>query len=146
MKSSLLATLATAALCVCAVASAQPPNPPSPQQQAAWEAKRMDRLAILLDLTASQKAQVQTILDSERTRAQAAFAQFKASGTRPTREQMKATHDQLKADTQQQLSTVLSPAQLNKFKVLGEGFGGHRFRHRHGPPPGSAPPAGGAPN
>jgi len=106
----------------------------------------MDRLAILLDLTASQKAQVQTILDSERTRAQAAFAQFKASGTRPTREQMKATHDQLKADTQQQLSTVLSPAQLNKFEVLGEGFGGHRFRHRHGPPPGSAPPAGGAPN
>src|SRR6185312_17375031 len=105
---------ATAALCVCAVASAQPPNPPSPQQQAAWEAKRMDRLAILLDLTASQKAQVQTILDSERTRAQAAFAQFKASGTRPTREQMKATHDQLKADTQQQLSTVLSPAQLKK--------------------------------
>ena len=143
MKSSLLAALA---LCACALASAQPPNPPTPQQQAAWEAKRMDRLAILLDLTASQTGQVQTILDSERTRAQAAFAQFKASGTRPTREQMKATHDQLKADTQQQLSTVLSPVQLKKFNVLGQGFGGRRFHHRHGPPPGSPPPAGGSPN
>jgi hypothetical protein len=141
MKSSLLAALA---LCAAALASAQPPTPPTPQQQAAWEAKRMDRLTILLDLTDSQKAQVQTILDSERARAQAAFAQFRASGTPPTREQMKATHDQLKADTQQQLLTVLSAVQLQKFNLLGDGFGRHRFHHRRGPP-GNAPPAG-APN
>jgi Spy/CpxP family protein refolding chaperone len=137
MKSSLLAAVA---LCAAAIATAQPHNPPTPQQQAAWEAKRMDRIAILLDLTDSQKAQVQTVLDNARTRFQAAFAQFEASGTRPTPQQMKATRDQIKADTQQQLSTFLSPAQMKKFQVLGEGFGGRPFRHRGPPPAGNTPP------
>jgi Spy/CpxP family protein refolding chaperone len=145
MKSSLFAAIA---VCAVAVAAAQPPNPPSPQQQAAWEAKRMDRLAILLDLNDGQKAQVQSILDAERAKAKEQFAQFKASGTRPTREQMKAAHEQMKADTQQQLSSVLTPAQLKKFEVLGEGFRPHHhFRGPHGAPPNTAPPASsGTPN
>ena len=140
MKSSLFA--AAIAACAVAVAAAQPPNLPTAQQQAAWEAKRMDRLALLLDLNDGQKAQVQTILDAERTKAKAAFAQFNSSGTRPTREEMKAAHDQMKADTRQQLSTVLTAVQLQKFAVLGEGFRPHhRFRGPHGAPPDATPPA-----
>lgn len=140
MKSSLLAAIA---LCAAAIASAQPPNPPTPQQKAAWEAKRMDRLALLLDLNAAQKSEVQMVLETERSKAQAAFAQFKSSGTRPTRQQMKALHDQIKSDTDAQLSGVLSALQVQKFNALHQGFGGPRFRHhRHGPPPsGSAPPS-----
>ena len=140
MKASLLAAVA---LCAAAIASAQPPDPPTPQQKAAWEARRMDRLALLLDLSSAQKAEVQMILETERTKAQAAFAQFKSSGTRPTREQMQALRTQIKADTDSQLSGVLSPLQVQKFNALHQGFGGPRFRHhRHGPPPGSAPPSG----
>jgi Spy/CpxP family protein refolding chaperone len=101
----------------------------------------MDRLAILLDLNDGQKAQVQTILDAERSKAKEAFAQLRASGTRPTREQMKAARDQIKADTEQQLSSVLTPAQLKKFEVLGEGFRPHHFRGPHGAPPDVVPPA-----
>src|SRR5215469_13175820 len=138
MKSTLLATLA---LCAAGVALAQPPNPPTPQQRAAWEAKRMDRLALLLDLNAEQKSQVQTILDTERAKMQAAFAQFQASGTRPTRDQMKATRQQLKTETETALSGVISSLQLQKFEALGLGLGGGRFHHRHGPPPGGTPPA-----
>ncbi len=138
MKSSVFAAMA---LCAVAIASAQPPSPPTAQQQAAWEAKRMDRLALLLDLNSAQKSEVQMILETERSKAQAAFAQFKSSGTRPTRDQMKQLHDQIKSDTDQQLSGVLSPLQVQKFNALHVGFGGLRFRHhRHGPPPDSAPP------
>lgn len=143
MKSSLLAAMA---VCAAAIASAQPPDPPTPQHNAAWEARRMDRLALLLDLNAAQKSEVQMILDTERSRAQAAFTQFKSSGTRPTREQRQQLHDQIKSDTDSQLSGVLSPLQVQKFDALHEGFGGPRFRrHRHGPPPGSAPPSGSGP-
>ncbi len=138
MKSSLLAAVA---MCAAAIASAQPPDPPTPQQKAAWEAKRMDRLALLLDLNAAQKSEVQMILQTERSKAQSAFAQFKSSGTRPTREQMKALRTQIKTDTDQQLSGVLSPLQVQKFNALHAGFGGPHFRHhRHGPPPAGATP------
>jgi hypothetical protein len=141
MKSSLLAAVA---LCAAAIASAQPPNPPTPQQKTTWEAKRMDRLALLLDLNAAQKSEVQMILETERSKAQTAFTQYRSSGTRPTHQQMKALHDQIKSDTDQQLSGVLSPLQVQKFNALNQGFGGRHFRHpRHGPPPaGSAPPSG----
>jgi Spy/CpxP family protein refolding chaperone len=139
MKASLLAAVA---LCAAAIASAQPPNPPTPQQKAAWEAKRMDRLALLLDLSSAQKSEVQMILETERTKARAAFAQLKSSGTPPTREQIKALRTQIKTDTDSQLSGVLSPLQVQKFNALHQGFGGPRFRHhRHGPLPGSAPPS-----
>jgi hypothetical protein len=139
MKSSLLAVVA---LCAAGIASAQPPNPPTPPtaaQKAAWEAKRMDRLAILLDLSAAQKSEVQMVLQQEQTKAQAQFAQFKASGTRPTPQQMKTFRQQIKTDTDSQLSGILSASQLQKFNLLHAGFGGHRFHHRHGPPAGTAP-------
>src|SRR5690349_22035161 len=102
MKASLFAA---ALLCVAGVAAAQAPNP---QKAAAREAQRMDRLAILLDLNDGQKAQVQTVLEEERAKMQALFQQAKAAGTRPTPDQMRSTRQQMKAETVQKLSTVLT--------------------------------------
>jgi hypothetical protein len=104
----------------------------------------MDRLAILLDLNDGQKAQVQTVLEEEHAKMQALFQQAKASGTSPTPDQMRANHQQVKADTLQKLSTVLTESQLKKFQILEEGHGRRGFRRPHGPPP--PPPSSGAQN
>lgn len=140
MKSSLLAALV---LCAAASLTAQPATPPTAQQRAAFEARRMDRLATLLDLNDGQRAQVQTILQEAHAQGMQALEQAPASGTRPTREQMKAAHAQMKAETEQKLSTVLTPSQLKKFQLLEEDGPRHGPRWRdgpHGPPP--AAPAG----
>ncbi len=137
MKRSLFA----AVLLCAAVAVAQPPNPPNPPtaaQRAAHEAERMDKLAILLDLNDGQKAQVQTVLQAEHAKAMQLFQQQRAAGTRPTREQMKAIHDQRTAETTQQLSTVLTASQLKKFQILEQQEHGPRGGP-HGPPPGAPP-------
>ncbi|HEY4213789.1 MAG TPA: hypothetical protein VGM84_20110 [Steroidobacteraceae bacterium] len=135
MKSSLFAALL---LSVAGAAAAQAPSFANGHPNAAaFEAKRMDRMAILLDLNDGQKAAVQTILDEERAKAQAQFTQFKSSGTRPTPQQMKALRDQLKAETLQKLTPVLTADQLKKFQVLEPQGPGRRWHH--GPPP--PPPA-----
>jgi len=51
---------------------------------------------------------------------QALRIEAEASGQKPTFEQMKAAHDQLRQDTLAKLTPVLSPAQLKKFQVLME--------------------------
>jgi Spy/CpxP family protein refolding chaperone len=131
MKASLFAAVL---LCAAGVAAAQAPAP-NPHNAAAWQAKRMDRLATLLDLNDGQKAQVQTVLQEERAKAMQTFQQAKASGTRPTPDQMRTTHQQLKAETLQKLSTVLTESQLKKFQILEEDHHPHGFRHHGGPPP-----------
>jgi Spy/CpxP family protein refolding chaperone len=68
----------------------------------------------------------------------AQLEQAKGSGARPTYEQMRAAHDQLKAETVQQLTPVLTPAQLKKFQALMEEERPPGGRP-HGPPPGDAP-------
>ena len=133
MKSSLFAALV---LCAAGAAAAQAPNP---HDAAAFEAQHMERLATLLDLNDGQKAQVQTVLEEEHAKAKQLFDQAKASGTRPTREQMKASHDQMKAETLQRLTTVLTASQLKKFQILEDDHHGPRGFHPHGPPP--PPPA-----
>jgi hypothetical protein len=98
----------------------------------------MERLATLLDLNDGQKAQVQSVLEEEHAKGMQLFDQRKASGTRPTAEQMKAAHEQMKAETLQKLGTVLTASQLKKFEILEEperGFGGPRHGGPHGPPP-----------
>jgi len=80
----------------------------------------MDRLATLLDLTDEQKAQVQTILDEQHAKMKAQHAALQASGQKPTFEQMKAEHDQLRQETLAKLTPVLTPVQLKKFQVLME--------------------------
>jgi Spy/CpxP family protein refolding chaperone len=97
----------------------------------------IERLAQDLGLDATQQAQVRQILDAQHAKMDAERAQFEASGTRPSREEMQAKHEQMDAELDQQLSTVLTAEQLAKFKEL-------RRRRPMGPPPGGAPPGEGA--
>src|SRR5689334_1416500 len=99
-------------LCVMGVALAQ--TPPAPPPGAPNPGQRLEKLAVLLDLTDAQKAQVKAVLDAEREKMRAQFEAARASGTRPTFEQMKATREQLKAETLQQLGSVLNASQLKK--------------------------------
>ena len=107
------------------VAIAQAPDSaggggPGPGFRHESPAEHMDHLATLLDLTDQQKAQVQTILDAQHAKMKAERDAAQASGQKPTFEQMKAAHDQMRQDTLAKLTPVLSPAQLKKFQVLME--------------------------
>ena len=120
MKTQLLA----AAILWVGVAVAQPPEaaggppPGGPGSQHETPAQRLDNLAVLLDLTDAQKAQVQAVLEEEHSKMKAFRDQAEASGTRPTFEQMKTEHEQIQQDTIAKLTPVLTPAQLKKFQVL----------------------------
>jgi Spy/CpxP family protein refolding chaperone len=112
-----------------------PPGPPNPGYQ-------LDRLTTLLDLTEAQRAQVKTILEAEHAKMKAQFQAARASGTKPSFDEMHTAREQAKADTLQQLTPVLTASQLKKFQVLMEEEHGHRGRGGpHGPPSGDAPPA-----
>jgi len=117
-------------------------SPPDPATMAAHQAEMMNDLATLLDLTATQKAQVQTILDEEHAQMQAQHAQMKqqfdaakASGSKPDFSQMKAMHEQLEQDTITKLTPVLNSSQLTKFQIL---MKMHHAHFHHGPPPSAA--------
>jgi Spy/CpxP family protein refolding chaperone len=117
-------------LFVCTIGVALAQTPPGPPPGAPSPEQRLERLATLLDLTDAQKAQVKTVLDAEHEKMRAQFEADRASGTKPTREQMHTLHEQLKTETVQQLSSVLNATQLKKFEVLmqqehGPGRGGH---------------------
>ena len=115
-------SLAAVAVLWMGVAIAQAPDSPGggsgPGFRHESAAEHMEHLATLLDLTDAQKAQVQTILDEQHAKMKAQHEAAKASGQRPTFEQMKAEHEQLQQDTLTKLTPVLSPAQLKKFQVL----------------------------
>ncbi len=114
---------------------AQAPAPPD-------HAAHMDKLATLLDLTDSQKTQVQAVLQEEHAKIKAAHEQAMASGTKPDRDQMKAMHEQIQQEIVQKLTPVLSAAQLKKFQALHEMHGEMMHHHGHGAAPGgAAPPA-----
>lgn len=126
-------------LAVFGVANAQTPGAPPPPDARAGE-HRMERLATLLELTDTQKTQVKAILDAEHAKMRAQLQAAQASGTKPSFEQMRAAHQQIQAETLQQLTPVLTSAQLKKFQVLMEEEHGHGGRGPHGPPPsGDAP-------
>ena len=125
-------------LAVFGVANAQTPGTPPPPDSRGSE-HRMERLATLLELTDAQKTQVKAVLDAEHAKMKAQLQAAQASGTKPSFEQMRTAHQQIQAETLQQLTPVLTSAQLKKFQVLMEehGRGG---RGPHGPPPsGDAP-------
>ena len=87
--------------------------------------QRMDHLALLLDLTDAQKAQVQTILDAEHAKVRQQHEQAEAAGQKPTREQVQAARELAQQETLAKLTPVLSAEQLKKFEVL--------MAHRHPP-------------
>jgi len=123
MKVSLLAVAALWVGVVLAQAPDAPPGGPGPGGPGAggWHesaAERMDHLATLLDLTADQKTQVQAVLEEEHARMKAQRDQARASGTKPTFEEMKAAHEQAQKDTLAKLTPILSPDQLKKFQAL----------------------------
>jgi len=126
--------LLTTALLWAAVAFAQAPA--SHEENAAH---RMDNLAVLLDLTDSQKTSVQAVLQEEHAKMKAFHEQAQASGTRPTHEQMRSQLDQIQQETLSKLSSVLDASQLKKFQIiLQERM--HGGWHHHGPPPGGEAP------
>jgi Spy/CpxP family protein refolding chaperone len=131
------ATVLALALLCAGAALAQ--TPPAPADAAAHQAQRMNDLATLLDLNATQKTQVQAILQEEHASMKQAFEQAKASGTKPDFTQMKALHQQIQAETIQKLTPVLNTTQLAKFQIVMKNMHPH-FHHR-GPPPSDAPAA-----
>ncbi len=116
-------------------------NAQTPPPDARGGEHRMERLATLLDLTDTQKTQVKAILDAEHAKMRAQMQAAQSSGTKPSFEQMRAAHQQLQAETLQQLTPVLTSAQLKKFQVLMEEERGHGGRGPHGPPSGDTPPS-----
>jgi Spy/CpxP family protein refolding chaperone len=128
-------------LAVFGVANAQTTGtaPPPPDSQASEH--RMERLATLLDLTDTQKTQVKAILDAEHAKMKAQRQAAQAAGTKPSFEEMRAAHQQLQAETLQQLTPVLTSTQLKKFQVLMENEHARGGHGPHGPPPPGAAPS-----
>ena len=127
---------ALALLCVVSAALAQ--NPPQGPRNGGGE-HQLERLTTLLDLTDTQKAQVKTILDAEHAKMHAQFQSERASGTKPSFEQMRAEREQMRADTVQQLTPVLTPVQLKKFELLMQEHRGEGRGPRGAPPSADAP-------
>ena len=120
MKRYVFALLALFALSP-AFSQSQPPRPgPDPE-------KFLERLTIVLDLDDYQRAEVKKVLEAQRAKMEAQRAQFKASGERPSFEQMRAAHEASKKETEDALSSVLTAEQLKKFDA---------FMADRGPPPG----------
>jgi hypothetical protein len=138
-KERLMKAIVLLALALVWVSAAYAQTPPASEH-----AQHMDQLATLLDLNDAQKAQVQTVLQAEHAKMKAAHDEAKASGTQPDWQQMKAMHEQIKQETIQKLTPVLSPAQLKKFETLqdmhGEMMRSHGGHGGHGGPPGGQPP------
>jgi CHASE3 domain sensor protein len=117
----------TVALLLAGAAYAQTPPPPAPN--AAEAARHMDDLATLLDLSDTQKAQVQSILQEQHAKMKANFEQARASGTKPDWQQMKALHEQVQQETLQKLAPVLSATQLKKFEIIQQAMHQHMGHH-----------------
>ena len=88
----------------------------------------MDRMAVLLDLNDSQKAEVQKILNEQHEKLEAKHQELQASGTKPTREEREKFHEEMKQEMTTKLQGVLTPEQIKKFDAL--------MDHPHGPPRG----------
>jgi Spy/CpxP family protein refolding chaperone len=115
-----------AMLAVAGTALAQePPAPPPPpwhghhqwKNAAEWrqkmEQRRMEQLAVLLDLTPAQRQQVQAILSEQRAKMKTAMQQVEQAMS-----QARAAHEAAHKETLQRLSSVLTPVQMKKLDVL----------------------------
>jgi hypothetical protein len=80
----------------------------------------MDRLAILLDLDAYQKGEVERVLNEQRAAAIAARDELRSDQPRPSLDEMRARRESFRNDTLTKLQTILTEQQLTKFKALTE--------------------------
>ncbi len=78
----------------------------------------LDRMAILLDLNDSQKAEVQKIFDEQHQKLEAAHEERRSAGTKPTRKERARFHEDMKQEMTARLQGVLSADQMKKFEVL----------------------------
>lgn len=76
------------------------------QERARMEQQRLDRMAVLLDMTPAQKQQVQTIFSAEHSQMRQAMKQAMAA------------RNAARADAKAKLGQVLSPAQMKKLELL----------------------------
>jgi|HubBroStandDraft_1064217.scaffolds.fasta_scaffold02115_5 hypothetical protein len=107
-------------------------------------ARHMADLAVLLDLTATQTTQVQTILQEEHAQMKQAFQDVKSAtpaGTKPNWQQLRTLHQQISQEAITKLTPVLSATQLAKFKILAKHMGHGHFRHGGGGGSATAAPA-----
>lgn len=103
-------TLIAAAMLASSVALAHPHDgPPGPD---------LDRMAILLDLSVDQKAQVQQIFEEQHDKMKAAHEQAHSGGAKPSREERRKFHEEMKQDITTRLQAVLSADQMKKFAAL----------------------------
>lgn len=118
--------LAMLAITGTALAQAPPPPPPPPAQwggqhewknDAQWRRRvreeRMERLAVLLDLTPAQRQQVQSIFSDEHAKMKGAMQQV-----RQAMQQARTAHQAARKEAEQKLAAVLTPAQMKKLKLL----------------------------
>ena len=101
-------------------ASAQPPGPPPGGRF------DMDDLAILLDLDAYQKGEVERVFTEQRDAMRAARQERAAAaeGERPSRDEMRALREQRREELFGKLENTLTEQQLTKLKILLEPHGG----------------------
>jgi hypothetical protein len=104
------------------LAVAQPPGGPL------GGALDIERLAILLDLDAYQKGEVERVFQEQREARIAAREQREPSAQRPTREEMLAQRQQSRADLLGKLQNILTQQQLTKLELLMEPPRGPRGR------------------
>jgi Spy/CpxP family protein refolding chaperone len=138
---ALLAAGGAAGLATAQTSPSTPTDPPA-ANGAGHHLSRIDRLAILLDLTDTQKLQVQQVLDEERQQMRAQWQQQRASGAKPDFRQLRAAMHQQRQQTLAKLQALLSADQFRKFQVLMTPRRGHRWHHRLHGAPGSASGAG----
>lgn len=96
-------------------ALAAPPGPPPFGAE-----QNIERLTILLDLDEGQKEAVQKVLEDEQTEMKALFEANKTSETRPTREEMRAQHEERRKELQEKMQGILSDTQMKKYEALTE--------------------------
>ena len=108
-------------------ALASPPPAGPPACAAHWrmvmqrmEQRQMKRLSVLLGLTPAQRGKVKAILAEEHARLRRRM--------RKVMEQVRATHRAARHETLEKLSSVLSPEQMSKLKLLMPGRMMIRFR------------------
>ena len=129
-------TFALSALLLTAYAvHAQTPPPGGPPRGG----PPFERIAQALNLDETQKPEVKRILEELRAKHEAEREKFRASGTRPTPEQMQAQMQADDAALLTQLQGVLRTDQLDKWKQLQEQS--RQRMKQMGPPPDGAPPA-----